>query len=122
MPARNLSLSSKRVAIFSEGGRGSGHKQEASRRTVLRPQLSALVSFETSLTREVVVLVIYLNACDKKNYGAVPCQHVGGIGERGMFYLQVLNSLWEYMFSQISLLYHICHNHYQRILAFLFFF
>ena len=36
--------------------------------------------------------VIYLKACDKKNYGAVPCQLVGGIGEKGLFYLQVLNS------------------------------
>lgn len=65
MPARNLSLSSKQDAISLRVGGGCGHKQ-ASRRTVLRPQLSALVSFATSLTREVVVLVIYLRACDKK--------------------------------------------------------
>lgn len=66
MPARNLSLSSKQDAVSSEGGWWHGHTEEASRQTVLRPHLSALVSFEINLMGEVVVLVIYLDACDKK--------------------------------------------------------
>lgn len=45
---------------------GCGHAQEASRGTVLRPWLGALVSFGTSLTRQVVVLLIYLKAATKK--------------------------------------------------------
>lgn len=42
---------------------------------------SVPVSFETNLMGQVVVSVIYLDACDKKNYGALPWQHVGGIEE-----------------------------------------
>lgn len=58
----------------------------------------------------------------QKDYGAVPCQHVGGIGERGLSYLQVPHFSWERKQLEISLLYHICHNHHQLILAFLFIF
>lgn len=65
MPARNLSLSSKQDAISLRVGGGVATNKLAGR-TVLRPQISALVSFATSLTREIVVLVIYLKACDKK--------------------------------------------------------
>lgn len=65
MPARNLSLSSKQDAVLSGGGWGvATHKQLAG--GVLPPQFSALVSFETGLTREVVVLLIYLKAVTKK--------------------------------------------------------
>lgn len=66
MAARNLSLSSKQDAVFCEDGWGCDAHRKLSRGTVLRPQLRALVSFETSLTGEVVVLLIYLKAVTKK--------------------------------------------------------
>lgn len=116
MPARNLSLSSKQDAVFSEGGWEYGHAQETSRGTVLRPQLSALMSFETSLTTEVVVLVIYLKAVTKKLWSNT-MSACGRNRRRELFYLQVLNSLWEHTLSEISLLDHVCHNNHQLILT-----
>lgn len=58
--------------------------------------------------------------CDKKNYGAIPCQHVGGIKEGGLFYLQVLNSVQEHALSEVSLPYQMRHDNHQLLLTFLF--
>lgn len=61
LPVRNLSLSHKQGTAFSKVGGMCPHKKPAGDSSMT--SVDTLLSFDTSLTGKIVILMIYLQVC-----------------------------------------------------------